>query len=330
MLNSHQIALSPHSLNQLRQSTSLNLEASNLENLCQQAWAQRKFLCFAESTSIPENQKDLLAFNKEQVFFTQVWRQDSGHHHNPHQASPLAVRLAFVSGLILTNAPNISDNAPGLNLKEAYSGRFQALFAALDAWGNQHQKPVFVSIPGIGCGAFSGPYSGMLGAPLKAALGHAVFQLQLKWVRHIWFDPYSELLDNKGSTYQIGPDTHLHLQPSYSDSNPIASLQFERMTEKLQLQHENYLFAKVVAWDPLSWPGNDWWGASRATDDGVVAAATSLMSSLTQIPGYYNTEYNGWCPQSNPAATWRQSAIEIKSYPEWVQHLLADTQICSF
>ena len=44
-----------------------------------------------------------------------------------------------------------------------------------------------------------------------------------------------------------------------------------------------------VAWDHVSWPGNDFYIGSRATDDGVKAAATSSMAAMTGVEGMYNT-----------------------------------------
>jgi len=43
-----------------------------------------------------------------------------------------------------------------------------------------------------------------------------------------------------------------------------------------------------VAWDHVSWPGNDFFIGSRATDDGVKAAATSSMAVLTGVAGEYD------------------------------------------
>ena len=44
----------------------------------------------------------------------------------------------------------------------------------------------------------------------------------------------------------------------------------------------------IVAWDHVSWPGNDYFGGSRSTDDGVKAAATDSMAVLTGIEGHYD------------------------------------------
>lgn len=52
----------------------------------------------------------------------------------------------------------------------------------------------------------------------------------------------------------------------------------------------------IVAWDHVSWPGNDFYIGSRATDDGVKAAATDSMKALTGIGGVYDTYANEYRP----------------------------------
>lgn len=61
----------------------------------------------------------------------------------------------------------------------------------------------------------------------------------------------------------------------------------------------------IVAWDPFSWPGNDWLENSRNTDDGVKGAATEALAVLTGEqhkgiyksvfpPGFYPQGYADW------------------------------------
>ena len=52
----------------------------------------------------------------------------------------------------------------------------------------------------------------------------------------------------------------------------------------------------VVAWDHVSWPGNDFYGGSRATDDGVKAAATDSMAVMTGVKGRYDVRQCVYCP----------------------------------
>ena len=59
----------------------------------------------------------------------------------------------------------------------------------------------------------------------------------------------------------------------------------------------------IVAWDHVSWPGNDFYAGSRATDDGVKAAATSSMSVLTGVEGRYDSTRGKYLPPQ-PYSTW--------------------------
>jgi hypothetical protein len=51
-----------------------------------------------------------------------------------------------------------------------------------------------------------------------------------------------------------------------------------------------------VAWDHVSWPGNDFYLGSRVTDDGVKAAATNSMQIITGIEGFYDIAENCYLP----------------------------------
>ena len=51
-----------------------------------------------------------------------------------------------------------------------------------------------------------------------------------------------------------------------------------------------------MAWDHVSWPGNDFYGGARATDDGVKAAATSSMAAITGIEGEYDLASDTYDP----------------------------------
>jgi hypothetical protein len=51
-----------------------------------------------------------------------------------------------------------------------------------------------------------------------------------------------------------------------------------------------------VAWDHVSWPGNDFYGGARATDDGVKAAATSAMEVITGVAGLCSKPRNEYLP----------------------------------
>ena len=63
----------------------------------------------------------------------------------------------------------------------------------------------------------------------------------------------------------------------------------------------------LVAWDHVSWPGNDFYVGSRATDDGVKAAATDALAVLTGVTGRYDTKRSAYQPPP-PLRTWEQAA----------------------
>jgi hypothetical protein len=61
--------------------------------------------------------------------------------------------------------------------------------------------------------------------------------------------------------------------------------------------------SSFLAWDQVSWPGNDFFGGARATDDGVKAAATDSMEMIIGIAGHYCAGRNAYQPPE-PYATW--------------------------
>ena len=74
------------------------------------------------------------------------------------------------------------------------------------------------------------------------------------------------------------------------------------------------LLFSIVAWDHVSWPGNDYFGGSRGTDDGVKAAATDSMALLTGIDGHYDPHRGAYLPPT-PYRTWddvvRQNGLRL-------------------
>ncbi|MDE1152791.1 MAG: DUF4804 domain-containing protein [Micavibrio sp.] len=145
-------------------------------------------------------------------------------------------------------------------------------------------KPALIALPGIGAGAFAGEFKGEMGAHLDAALRLMLQRHgdKLPHIGAICFDPFNEganaTADFNGITYRVRPATLNAARPQLS---PPASWQ-----EKAD-DFSNYRLYKIVAWDHASLPGNDFFGSSRFTDDGVAAAATDSMKSVTGIEGRY-------------------------------------------
>jgi hypothetical protein len=66
-----------------------------------------------------------------------------------------------------------------------------------------------------------------------------------------------------------------------------------------------------VAWDHVSWPGNDFYGGARSTDDGVKAAATNTMMVMTGIEGNYDPQRCQYCPPAT-YSTWKDTISRHK------------------
>jgi hypothetical protein len=82
-------------------------------------------------------------------------------------------------------------------------------------------------------------------------------------------------------------------------SRPVAHADDDEDRERLAACR---LFS-FVAWDHVSWPGNDFYGGARATDDGVKAAATNSMEVMTGVAGRYSARRNEYLPPE-PHRTW--------------------------
>jgi hypothetical protein len=69
----------------------------------------------------------------------------------------------------------------------------------------------------------------------------------------------------------------------------------------------------LVAWDHLSWPGNDFFIDARATDDGVKAAATNSMAVLTGVEGLYDSKQGKYRPPA-PYRNWAAVVSDRQRY----------------
>ena len=67
--------------------------------------------------------------------------------------------------------------------------------------------------------------------------------------------------------------------------------------------------SSIVAWDHVSWPGNDFFGGCHCTDDGVKAAATDSMAVLTGVEGHYDSTRGAYMPP----ATYRTWADVVEA-----------------
>ena len=231
---------------------------------------------------------------------------DNGNHTAPViHAEPFPGTLIFTPGALLLNGRG---NPPadwaevvrpdGTLCPDGYfrlyERRLLPVFQYVDARAAAQGKSALLTIPGLGCGQFAGPFRGQLGAALQAVLEKFLAEHGASFtnLKAVWFDPYGEcsnarseihgislmvrpLLRGNGTTPQLCPP------PAYAEEGDDFS---------------GCLLSSIVAWDHVPWPGNDFYGGSRSTDDGAKAAATDSMAVLTGVEGRYAPDRGAYVP----------------------------------
>ena len=237
---------------------------------------------------------------------------DDGNHRapTPHEP-PFSAVLIFTPGALLRNGRGNTPadwneaTADGQLSPEGYYELYRRrLLPVLRYLNHRAAKPrsAFVTVPGLGCGQFAGPFRGKLGGHLQGVLQRLLAEHGASFpnLKAVYFDPYSECEPSRREIHGISLMVRPLQQPGNEGKSqlcpPIAYAEpgddFSACT-----------LYSLVAWDHVSWPGNDFFAGSRATDDGVKAAATSSMLTLTGIEGHYDPGLGMYQPP-NPYRTW--------------------------
>lgn len=224
---------------------------------------------------------------------------DNGHHDNPtiHDTefqgtllySPAALLAGCASDLaeILKHNRFNDDNYYQLNER-----RLLPLLVQANNDAKIKEKKALITIPGMGCGQFAGKYKGILEAKLQQTLEKLLQQHgeKLQNISAIYYDPYEKTNIDNISTHH-----NIKLITKSSKNKGIPQLCKPASYGK---EYQNCELYSVVAWDHVSWPGNDFWVGKRSTDDGVKAAASNSMATITGTQGKYNKSLNKYLPPS--------------------------------
>lgn len=241
------------------------------------------------------------------IYDNGVW-SPSAQDFKLHQP-PLEGHLLFTPGALL------QDNCPDLGeVMDAQGGidaiKYNALVErrlwpllsyANDSAGKAGEKALVV-MPGIGCGAFAGDYRGHMGSMLNAAL-KAMLEKHAQDMSHIagvYFDPFNECAEEDAQfgavKYRVRPSALFPGRPQLSHPSVFGDKGDDFSRCRLY---------KMVAWDHASLPGNDFYIMSRQTDDGVTAAATDAIRTVTGVTGAYSR--GGYMPPVHHT-TWEDVA----------------------
>jgi hypothetical protein len=245
---------------------------------------------------------------------------DNGHHTAPSiHAEPFEATLVYTPGALLRcdngNTPADWDAVTDANgnlshekYVELYRRRLLPVFQYINARATQ-SRPALVTMPGLGCGQFAGPFAGQLGEHLSEVIATLLEAHGRDWpnIKAVYFDPYSECSNERyelnGISYMVRPLCAPDNEEKHQLSRP----------ETLEDPGDDFsaceLFS-LVAWDHVSWPGNDFFAGARSTDDGVKAAATDSMKVITGTSGEYDAEQAKYLPPKR-FSNWKQ-ALECR------------------
>ena len=310
----------------LRELQGKDISSLSTEAFIEQLVATKPPLIFAESSVYGDgkdwNQAELSILGDIGVA-TYVKVYDDGKHFKPAvHTIPFPATLLYIPGALLRNGKG---NVPAdwdevtqdsqIN-PAAYQALYERRLLPLLIYANDQAKSegrkALVTIPGLGCGQFAGPFVGRMGSHLKAAMvallqRHAV---RLPCVKAVYFDPFKECQNER---IEFG-SLSLLVRPLMQSNQDKPQLCEPARYEEDGDDYSDCLLFSVVAWDHVSWPGNDFYGGARATDDGVKAAATSSMAAMTGIQGHYNLARNTYDPPDkyrNWEAAVRQNDLRI-------------------
>lgn len=238
---------------------------------------------------------------------------DDGNHRAPMlHAHPFLGMLVFTPGALLRNGRgntpadwNETTAADGRLSTDGYYNLYRRRLLPVFRYINHRAaKPrsAFVTVPGLGCGQFAGPFQGQLGVQLQAVLERFLTEYGASFpnLRTVYYDPYSECENTRceihGISFMVRP---LRLRGNQRKSQLCPPVAYAESGDDFS----GCTLYSLVAWDHVSWPGNDFFGGSRTTDDGVKAAATNSMSMLTGVEGRYDPQHGKYQPP-DPYRNW--------------------------
>ncbi len=251
---------------------------------------------------------------------------DNGRHSFPtvHE-NPFHATLLYVPGALLRNGRGqipadwdevtINGRIDDYSYYVLYERRLLPAFSYADGVASSSNRKAFMTIPGLGCGQFAGKFKGQLGEKLRQTLIRFLERHGERFpnVRAVYYDPFRECNNER---HEIG-HISLFVRPLTKGNAGKSQLcQPQAYAEAGDDFTDCELFS-FVAWDHVSWPGNDYYIGSRATDDGVKAAATDSMAVMTGVEGAYNSRTYTYDPP-RMHKTWedvvlaRQIQLQVK------------------
>lgn len=248
---------------------------------------------------------------------------DNGRHHAPKiNNTPFSGTLLYIPGALLRNDngqtpadwkevthDNKQMDFPGYY--GLYKRRLLPMLLYANTISRNKGKQAFITIPSIGCGQFAGPFRGTLSSYFKRAIKQLLTQYgeQLSHIKAIYYDPYQSETNERFKIHELSFLIRPLMKGNENKSQLCHPESYEENYKATRDQFSECEFFSFVAWDHVSWPGNDFFIGHRATDDGVKSAATDSMEKLTGIQGHYNTSKHRYIPPEH-YRNWEQVVLD--------------------
>jgi hypothetical protein len=274
--------------------------------------------------------QDELAILGDLSIVTPVTVYDNGKHRQPdlHEV-PFDSTLIFTPGALLRNGNRMTPvdwaevtsngeiNSEGYY--RLYERRLLPAFIYANDRAKQDDKQALITIPGMGCGQFAGVFRGQLGVELRNTLVRFLqtHSRDFPHIKVVYYDPYSECDNDRIEIDGMS----LFVRPLLKGNANKSQLCKPQMYAEAGDDFTNLELFSFVAWDHVSWPGNDFYIGARSTDDGVKAAATNVIAVMTGIEGSYNSQINHYT-QPRGYATWKEVVIKNRIQLEVFNNLL--------
>jgi hypothetical protein len=264
----------------------------------------------AEADITPEEFQamgEIITIVPVEIYDNGVWNKE-GDGFKTHD-TPLSGQLSFVAGALLQKgSPDYNEivNADGEIDDEAYYKHYERkiLPVLLQANTVDEENGAVVTIPGIGCGYFSGDFEGTEARVFNMLQRISEEnQSDLQNIKAIVFDPnFEDAVENQrmeiGGISLISHAGHFGADNSQLRHPSFHGDEFETST-----------LVKIVAGDHLSYPGNDWAKLSRWSDEGTIGASTDLYQKITGVEGHYDLDRDGFVPTDDDR-TWEEIILQ--------------------
>ena len=223
------------------------------------------------------------------------WGRPKGVGDGRYKDKPHSINLLCVPGAILRKGfPDydtlVSNNTiDEKNYKNFYKAKLSAVFQQANDSAKRDNQQAFITVPGIGDGAFAGQFSGKTVQHLHNAIAELI-QENPQWenIGCVWIDGFrskvckdttigTTLLRVRNTGTEAHNDTHtLFSNKKYGDLGQMSKAEEYAETLQEQQQFQQCKRFKIFAWDHFSYEGNDWVNGSRRTDEANMASCNAL------------------------------------------------------